>query len=307
MCRQMSAPTPEGVALSPKAPGPSPVSKLFGAILARHSALFKELGYDEVDDFRNIPEPELSTLLSTLETRNVPPGHIGKIRRRIESLQSPSETSPPTPSVPKATPPSAPQETAIPAVPKPNVVQESQEPPLPLPSEPPQSAVNLADFPFATSFLHLVEAHGRTYYGRDDHSLKLSDWHHCMNKHVLALVRSKPQLLRKSGKEWKLGAYYQEASQLVRCDPDFNFVKSSGSHSKQIPSSSQTEPSSEDGSATKRSSQRQVVMNHDERTLRLAALPGLIKNKKEEARNLSHATHTLHTSTACASPPFACA
>ena len=71
----MSAALPVDGVESKQAPD-TPISRLLGGTLARHAALLKELGYDEVDDFRNIPPSEVSNLLVSLEKRHVPEGHI---------------------------------------------------------------------------------------------------------------------------------------------------------------------------------------------------------------------------------------
>ena len=273
----------------------TPISKLLGGSLARHAALLKELGYDEVHEFCNIPAAELSSLLQTLKERGVPPGHLGKIQRKLEALRS-EVWELPTPSLPESAPPEADAaaqsatEAAVPPVPKtsqPTVATATS------PSEPAESSVGLAAFPLARTFLKLVDVdgHRRSFFGRDDPTMKLNNWQCCMNKHVLALVRSKPELLRKSGKEWKLGAYHQEAAALVNSDRDFHYVKPSGSRGANRTSSTTPSSSAEpEASGTKkRSSQRQGVMTPDERTLRLAELPALITNKREEVRY-----HTLH-------------
>ena len=117
--------------------------------------------------------------------------------------------------------------------------------------------------------------------------MKLNEWQLCMNKHTLALIQAKPQLLRKSGTEWKLGAYHREAAELVDKDPDFHYAKSKGSrgaNGSSLSDDTVDDASASGSSAEKRSSLRKVVMTADVRTLRLAQLPALITHKKEEVR-----------------------
>ena len=279
-----------------KAPPDTPISRLLGGTIARHSALLKELGYDEVEYFHHIPAAELKHLLQSLKERDVPEGHLGKIARRLEALRSPATptaeqaqtTSPPSCATAPPKPPDAAAPTATEAAgpskpPKPPTVSTAAPP-----SEPLQS-VDVAAFPCAVAFLKLVDVpgHRRPVYARDDPTMKLNQWQLCMNKHTLALIKAKPQLLRRSGTEWKLGAYHQEAAAMVDKDPDFHYTKFKGSRgANSISDDTVNDTASASGSsAEQRSSQRKmVVMTADVRTLRLAELPALIAHKKEEVR-----------------------
>ena len=60
----MSGATPTLTGGEPEAPL-TPLSALLGPVLSVHGALLKQLGYDEVDDFTNITENELSILTQT--------------------------------------------------------------------------------------------------------------------------------------------------------------------------------------------------------------------------------------------------
>ena len=70
--------------------GLTPVSSFLGTNLAEHSSLLKDAGYDDVSDFCNIDDEELSALADSLISQRVPIGHVRKIERLIKAIRQES-------------------------------------------------------------------------------------------------------------------------------------------------------------------------------------------------------------------------
>ena len=266
----------------------SPVSSKLGIHLSKYAPLLKELGYEDASTWGLVEANELNDLVEELKKRHVPMGHLHAIRRTF-LRQSPGSNS----NAPLHTPAPSSTSGTLPATEqRPPSSQHLQ--PNETESAPPTPPVGLSvsNFPVAMSFLQLVETHGRSYFGRDDQNIKLSRWQERINLHIIELVRSKPQLIRKGEKScgYKLGEYFDLARAAVQAEADagkFNFVKPSGSRSSTLPSPSSGD--TDDHTAKPRTPKlERVTISPSVRQLRLAELPTLIKSKQEQVRSFSY-------------------
>ena len=62
---------------------PTPVSKALGGSAAQYSEVLKELGFDDPEDWSKFTNDEWQQLENELKKRDVPMGHIFKIKRRF--------------------------------------------------------------------------------------------------------------------------------------------------------------------------------------------------------------------------------
>ena len=192
---------------------PTPVSALLGVGLQQHAAALKDLGYDNVSEFRNISEDELTELISELETKhNITLGHRNRIKRVLLGQMA------------LAAPAPAPAEPLLHAAPAPAPAEplphDSPVPPPPH-ATPPINPVANAHKVKVDKLLN-SDTGDRLIYGRKNPFYKPKPYEAEINRVAKEEAAKYPELLRWGDGDLKTGQLRDHVTPIVNATYDFS-------------------------------------------------------------------------------------